>query len=117
MYFMTQAVGIPAEYLGDMDQDPSWQGMLDIAHTIAYDGTFVADFMQGKPLPAGQFSNVTVPALVMDGGKSMPGWMNGAADAIAEQLPNSERRTLKDQDHMVDPKVIAPELEKFFKNN
>lgn len=114
LYFMTEAVGLPAEYLGDMNKDPSWPGMLKIAHTIAYDGTFVADFMQGKPLPAGRFSNVTMPALVMDGSKSLPGFMSGAADAIAEQLPHAKRLTLADQDHMVDPKVLAPVVEKFF---
>lgn len=113
-YFMVNAVGIPEEYLGGMDQDPSWQGMLDVAHTIAYDGSFVAENMQGKPLAA-DYSGITVPTLVMDGSKSMPGWMSGAADAIAAALPQAERKTLKDQDHMVDATVLANELDAFFK--
>ena len=115
-YFLVKAVGIPAEYLGGMDQDPLWPGMLGIAHTIAYDGAFVADKMQGKALPAKYLSGVTVPALVISGTNTMPpGWMISAADAIAAALPTAERRTLEGQDHNVDPVVIAPLIAEFFK--
>jgi pimeloyl-ACP methyl ester carboxylesterase len=114
-YFLVEAVGIPAEYLGGMDQDPLWPRMLGIAHTIAYDGSFVADAMQGKPLPADRWAKVTMPALLMDGGNSNKGWMGGAADAIAALLPHAERGTLEGQDHNVDPAVIAPVIAEFFK--
>ena len=72
-YFMTQAVRIPTEYLGGMEQDPSWETMLKVAHTIAYDGAFVADLMQGKPLPTDRWANVTVPTLVIEGEPAMHG--------------------------------------------
>src|SRR5262249_20957949 len=37
-YFLTQAVGIPAEYIGGMKEDQAaWSGMMGVANTIAYD--------------------------------------------------------------------------------
>jgi pimeloyl-ACP methyl ester carboxylesterase len=113
-YFMTQAVGIPEEYLGGMDQDPSWETMLKIAHTIAYDGAFVADLMQGKPLPTDRWVKVTLPVLVADGGAS-DAWLHHAADALAKVLPHASRQTLEGQTHMVAPKVLAPVIIEFFK--
>src|SRR6202040_3321011 len=40
-YFLTQAVGIPAEYVGGMKQDQAtWSGLTGVAHTLAYDAAF-----------------------------------------------------------------------------
>lgn len=115
-YFMTEAVGIPAEYVGGMKQDaPMWATMTAIAHTIAYDGAFVADLMQGKPLPTDRWTTVTAPVLVVDGGAS-DAWMHHGAEALGNILPNASRRTLAGQDHSVAPEVIAPVLIEFFKN-
>jgi pimeloyl-ACP methyl ester carboxylesterase len=113
-YFMTQAVRIPAEYLGGMEQDPSWDTMLKVAHTIAYDGAFVADVMQGKPLPTDRWANVTVPTLVIEGGAS-EAWFHSSGDALAKVLKNATRRNLEGQNHMVAPEAIAPVVESFFK--
>lgn len=115
-YFMTEAVGIPAEYVGGMKQDVSiWATMTAIAHTIAYDGAFVADLMQGKPLPTNRWTTVKAPVLVIDGGAS-DAWMHHGAEALGNVLPNASRRTLAGQDHSVAPEVIAPVLIEFFKN-
>jgi pimeloyl-ACP methyl ester carboxylesterase len=114
-YFMTKAVGIPAEYVNDMKQDQDmWGGMLAIAPTIPYDAAFVGEFMRGKPLPADHWSAVTMPVLVADGGAS-DAWMGHAADALAEVLPDASRQTLEGQTHMIDPNVLAPALIEFFK--
>ena len=115
-YFLVDAVGIPAEYVGGADQNPLWPSMLDIAHTIAYDGARVAEFMQGRPLPTDRWTNVTMPALVIAGTETQPkGWMGGVADAMVALLPHAERGTLEGQDHNVDPAVIAPVVAEFFK--
>lgn len=113
MYFMTQAVGIPAEYLVGMDQNPSWEVMLKVAHTIAYDGAFVADVMQGKPLPTDRWANVTVPTLVILGGASDKWFHNGTA-ALAKVLKNATHKTLEGQTHQVAPEAIAPVLVEYF---
>jgi pimeloyl-ACP methyl ester carboxylesterase len=113
-YFLTQAVGIPAEYIGGAKQDQAtWSGMTGVAHTIAYDAAFVGNVMQGKPLPADRWVRVTLPVLVADGGAS-DAWLHHAADALANVLPHASRQTLEGQTHMVDPNVLAPIIIEFF---
>ena len=113
-YFLTQAVGIPAEYIGGMKQDQAmWSAITGVAHTIAYDAAFVGDVMQGKPLPPDRWVRVSVPVLVADGGAS-DAWIHHGADALAQVLPHASRQTLAGQTHMVDPIVLAPALIEFF---
>jgi pimeloyl-ACP methyl ester carboxylesterase len=57
-YFLTQAVGIPAEYIGGIKQDQAnWSGLTSVAHTIAYDAAFTGSVMQGKPLPTDRWGH------------------------------------------------------------
>jgi pimeloyl-ACP methyl ester carboxylesterase len=113
-YFLTQAVGIPTEYIGGMKQDQAtWSGMTGVAHTLAYDAAFVGNVMQGKPLPTDRWVKVTLPVLVADGGAS-DAWVHHAADALAKVLPHASRQRLEGQTHMVDPKVLAPVIIEFF---
>ena len=112
--FMTKAVGLPAEYIAPMRNDPTWSGMEAVAHTLVYDGTFIGDTMSGNPLPTERWASVTAPTLVIDGGAS-PAWMGNAAQALADVLPNARRRTLEGQTHDVAPEALAPVLEEFFK--
>ncbi len=111
-YFMTVAVGMPPEMVTPMRDAPMWKSLEDIAHTIAYDGRIMGDHMSGAPLPS-EWSSIDVPTLVLDGGAS-PTWQRNAVRALAELLPNGERRTLDGQTHMVAPEVLAPVLEEFF---
>src|SRR5438034_245840 len=98
---------------------PTWRGSSPssradaAAHTIAYDGETLGDSMSGKPLSRKRWASVSVPTLVIDGGAS-PAWLRNAAQAVADLLPNAERRTLEGQTHSVDAKVLAPVLEEFF---
>ena len=52
-YFMTQAVGPPAEFVTAMRNMPIWPAFEAVAHTLAYDGTIVGENMSGNPLPTG----------------------------------------------------------------
>jgi hypothetical protein len=63
-------VGVPAFVIAVMPLMPMWSKLKAIAHTLPYDGAIVGDKQRGKPLPAGRWASVTVPALIMDGGKS-----------------------------------------------
>ena len=113
-YFLTQAVGIPAEYIGGMKQDQAtWSSMAGVHPTLAYDAAFVGTVMQGSPLPPDRWAKVTMPVLVADGGAS-DAWVHHAADALANVLPHANRHTLAGQTHMVDPTVLAPVLIEFF---
>ncbi|MFC7740358.1 alpha/beta fold hydrolase [Nocardiopsis composta] len=51
-YFLTEAVGVPAEELEPIRRDPSYALMQEAAHTLAYDGVLVAEAVSGTPPPA-----------------------------------------------------------------
>jgi pimeloyl-ACP methyl ester carboxylesterase len=111
--FLTKAIGLPCEFVAPMRQDGSWAVLEGVAHTLAHDGRIMGDTMSGKPLPADRWASVTMPALVLDGGAS-DAWIHNGAQALADLLPNAERRTLEGQTHDVSPEALAPELEEFF---
>jgi pimeloyl-ACP methyl ester carboxylesterase len=94
---------------------PVWSKLKAVARTLPYDGAVVRDNQRGKPLPASRWASVTIPALVMDGGKS-PAWMLHANQSLASVLPNAQYRTLEGQTHMLKPKAHAPMLVEFFKD-
>jgi hypothetical protein len=56
---------------------------------------------------------VTMPALVVAGGKSDE-WMRNGMRALADVLPKAEHRTLDGQTHLVKPAALAPVLTEFF---
>jgi hypothetical protein len=71
--------------------------------------------------PTARLAGITRPTLVATGGASPDSFLGGggaffdrAADAIAASIPHAERRVIEGQTHMVDPKVLAPVLERFF---
>jgi pimeloyl-ACP methyl ester carboxylesterase len=108
-----QAVGVPGFFIALMRLLPVWPKLKAIAHTLPYDGALVQDYQRGRPLPAGRWASVTVPTLVMDGGKS-PEWMRHGNRELALALPNAEYRTLEGQTHMLKPRAHAPALVDFF---
>ena len=112
-FFLTRAVGVPAEAVAQMRADSGWSVVEGVAHTLAYDGEIMGDMMSGRPLPADRWTAVTAPTLVINGGDS-PRHMHSGSDALAALLPNARRATLAGQDHSAEPAVIAPVLEEFF---
>jgi pimeloyl-ACP methyl ester carboxylesterase len=112
-FFLTTAVGVPAEVVAGMRQEPFWSSMEAVAHTLSYDGTVMGDTMGGSPAPLERWSSIAVPTLVMDGGAS-PDWQRHAVRALADVIPDARRRTLEGQDHGPDSEVLAPLLVEFF---
>jgi pimeloyl-ACP methyl ester carboxylesterase len=110
-----KSVGAPAFFIALMRLTPMWSKLRAIAHTLPYDGATVRDNQRGKALPANRWASVTVPTLIMDGGKS-PAWMRRANESLAASLPNAQYRTLEAQTHMLKPKAHAPMLLEFFKH-
>jgi pimeloyl-ACP methyl ester carboxylesterase len=106
--FLTQAVGMPAEFVAPMRQSPFWPSMETVAHALVYDAMVVGDFS----LPTERVATVKVPTLVLDGGQTL--WLTAAAQAVAAALPDGQRRTLDGQPHNADAAALAPALADFF---
>ena len=108
-FFMSKVVGLPPEFVAGARSAPFWASQEALAHTLAYDATIMGDYS----LPTERATAVTVPTLVLDGGASFGG-MGEAAQALADVLPDGQRRTLEGQEHNVDPNALAAVLVEFF---
>ena len=106
-------VGVPRVLTALMRFMPAWRKVTAVAHTLPYDAAAMGDTQGGKPLSADRWGGVTMPTLVVVGGKS-PTWMHNGTQALAELLPNAQLRVLDRQTHMVKPKPLAPVLVDFF---
>lgn len=111
--FMTKGVGMPAIFVIMMQFMPAWRQLKAVAHTVVYDATALGDTGEGKPLPSNRWNSVTMPTLVICGGKS-PTWMKHAMQALPGVLPNAQHRTLEGEMHIVKAGAIAPVLSEFF---
>lgn len=108
-YFMRQVMGIPGIIVFVMRQFPFWSKLKATAHTLPYDSAIMGDFT----LPTARAAAVRTPTLVIGGEKS-PAVLRRAVQAVAEVVPNAERRMLKGQSHNVSMKILAPVLVEFF---
>jgi len=106
-------VGVPDEYLPAMHDMPMWPELEKGAHTLAYDGAIMGDNQSGKPLPPNQWDGAIMPALVIVGGDS-PAFFQNGTQALADILPNAQRRSLAGQTHEVSAEALAPTLIEFF---
>lgn len=117
-YYMSDALGIPSEYLVHMKADPSWNVMESMAHTLAYDGMVMGNTQSGNPLPADRW-NVSVPTSIMIGENTEP-FFHDAAKELANLLPYGEYHILSGQDHsavMMAPAVLAKEIIDFYQSS
>ncbi len=107
-------VDVPDEMLAGMKQSPFWPELEKVAPTLAYDAACLGE---DRKVPTERAKHLTVPTLVMDGGGSLQMYpnMRSSAEKLAKLIPDVEWQTLEGQTHDVDSKVLAPVLEKFFK--
>ncbi|TDB89513.1 alpha/beta fold hydrolase [Actinomadura sp. KC216] len=113
-YFMTEMIGVPAEYIPAMKQDPSWDAMAKYAHTYTYDGRIMRGLQDGKPLPTDRWS-IDAPVAVAVGGNG-EAFIRQSANALATLLPNATVLTLPDQDHSafwMAPEPVAEQARAF----
>jgi pimeloyl-ACP methyl ester carboxylesterase len=103
-------VGMPASQLEGMQHADVWPMFEAVAPTLAYDAAAMGE---DASAPTELAARVAVPALVMDGGAS-DAFMHDTAMALANAIPNAQRRTLEGQTHNVPPDVLAPVLAEFF---
>lgn len=112
-YFMTAAVGLPAEAVAGMRQAPFWGGMEATARTLPYDGQVMGDTMSGRPLPVDRWRSVTVPVLVGSGDAGAPQMLRGARE-LAALADNFALHVFPGQEHTIAPDLLAPVLTGFF---
>lgn len=106
-------VGTPAFFVLIMPLLPFWKKLTAIAHTLSNDLEIIAPHHNGRPFPEGKWSAVTIPTLVMAGGKS-PAYMQNSMREWARAFPNAGHLTLEGQTHMVKQSVLVPALIDFF---
>jgi pimeloyl-ACP methyl ester carboxylesterase len=87
---------------------PYWSGLKNLAYTLAYDAA-----LYGPP-PANRLAMITQPVLVATGGNN--DYFEQAADAVAACLADAERHVIEGQGHVVDPKLMAAVLTRFFRS-
>lgn len=109
-YFMRSMVGVPAPVVIMMRLMPwVWYKLAAVAHTLPYDAAVMNEFK----VPATRFGSITVPTLVMHGGKTDARLQNAARE-VANAVAGAQHVTLAGQTHNVAPGVLAPAVVKFF---
>lgn len=106
-------VGMPGFMLWIMPLMPMWKKITVNGPTLPNDLAIVEPYQQGKPLVATDWAGVTMPTLVLDGGKSPP-YMRNSQKLWASVLPDARYDTLAGQTHNVKIEVLAPVLGRFF---
>jgi len=110
-YFMVTMVGAPFFVPTMMRLMPKvWKPMQAIATTLPYDAAVMGAAFSP---PLEELARITVPTLVLCGGKS-PKAMQAAEDAVAAAIPGARHQTLAGQTHQVSPQALAPVIAEFF---
>jgi pimeloyl-ACP methyl ester carboxylesterase len=107
-YFLESGIGMPPEIVANVQHMEMWPLLESLAPTLLYDMTIGGDLS----LPADRVRTVTVPTLVMDGGRSQP-WLQAAVAALADVLPHATRQTVEGITHTIEAEAIAPVIRGF----
>jgi pimeloyl-ACP methyl ester carboxylesterase len=108
--FLTKAVGVPAAVVEQRKLTPAWASLESLAHTTSYEARLTAD----PESILARATRLTTQTALLDGGKSQA-WMRAGVEKLARALPRATRVSLPDQNHDVDPRVLAPQLLDFFR--
>lgn len=109
-HFMRRMVGVPAPFVWMMRlMAGTWRKLEAVAHTLPYDAAVMGDF---GPPPRERFGRITVPTLVMHGGRSDARLVK-AAHFVADTVPDARLRVLEGQTHDVKPEVLVPAVVEF----
>jgi pimeloyl-ACP methyl ester carboxylesterase len=105
--------GVPADQIEGSRHAPVFAALEAVAPTLAYDHTALLG--EDGSVPAKRAARLNIPALVMNGGASLP-FMYDTAQALSTAIPHARLRTLEGQTHEVNPEVLVPVLIDFFAN-
>jgi pimeloyl-ACP methyl ester carboxylesterase len=100
-------IGVPAEMITGMRQDPIWPALEATAHTLVYDSLITGS------MPPGRLAAITTPTLVL-GSQSSDDQLRTWVREAAEALPNASARFLPGTWHGVSAEYLAPALTDFY---
>ncbi|MEV0721210.1 alpha/beta fold hydrolase [Micromonospora purpureochromogenes] len=103
--FLRDAVGLPAEQVRGMRDQPMWPWLEMMAPSLVHDATVSGD----GTLPADRLATITAPTVVLDSTGS-PQWLRDATGATAESVPGARRVSLEGGFHEVPADRLAAEL-------
>jgi pimeloyl-ACP methyl ester carboxylesterase len=107
-FWMSEVIHVPAEMLADMDGAPWVKDLEPLTPALPYD-IAVTD----GGVPTAELGAITVPALILGGGKS-PGWFRRSVAEQAAAIPGGRLMTLDGYDHNAPPEVVAAIMTDFF---
>jgi pimeloyl-ACP methyl ester carboxylesterase len=110
--FLRSGVDLPAPMVALLRTLPAWRGLKGLAHTLPYDMRLVAEYANGRPLPAERWAGIGVPVLVLTGGRS-PAWMQASGRALAAAIPGTRQEVVAGQTHLFKAGVVGPILAEF----
>ncbi|MRH90119.1 alpha/beta fold hydrolase [Nocardia sp. SYP-A9097] len=111
-YFMHTGVGVPAPVAALFPLMPGWTKLKKTAHTLPYDNHFLADALDGNPIPSDRYTYITAPTTVFAGSKS-PQWMRNGNTALAHAIPTAYYAELPGQTRQVKPRLFTSTLKNF----
>jgi len=109
--FLSEVAGLPADQIAHMRSLPAWEGRLAAAHTIPREERVNREYA----FDPARFAGIDVPALMLTGGDSPPGF-RAAADAVAAALPDCRVVVMPGQRHAAmdtDPARFTGEVTAF----
>ncbi len=107
-HFLERGIGLPSEVLDRVQKMPMWPLLESLATTLPYDLAIAGD----NSMPIERLPLVTVPTLVIDGGRS-PQWQRDSVQALVDALPNATRHSIEGLTHTIVPESVAPVVQGF----
>ncbi|MGV9412440.1 alpha/beta fold hydrolase [Nocardia sp. NPDC003693] len=111
-FYMTKAMGIPRFFTAVMPFTPMWKNLLATASSTPHCWAVMEPFMRGEALRERDWAGVTVPTLVISGGKSDK-LLRTAARAITEVLPDARHVELPKLSHNPNIGMLTPPAGEF----
>jgi pimeloyl-ACP methyl ester carboxylesterase len=105
--FLVEGTGMSLEAAMGLRSQPSWAGMVDLAHTLAYDVALCAG---AEAVDEDVVSEIAVAVQVIVGSRS-EGVIRVAAEDLVEDLPEGHLTILEGESHVPSSAALAPVLE------
>ncbi|HTU15426.1 MAG TPA: alpha/beta hydrolase [Solirubrobacterales bacterium] len=103
--------GTPEEIQEALRRDPSWDGYVAMAGSLAWDSAAMGD-ADGGTVPHELVAKVSMPTLILEGTETFP-FMIEVGRALAAELPDATLAMLEGQHHEPAPELFASDVVEF----